>query len=89
MAKVGRTLVVELDQNNGTQDSVVEDRNSMMAHSDPDANISIPLVMETENGKMVIPKNASAYSTPIIPSSMRLLANMSFKRKRRQIPVLP
>lgn len=59
--------------------TVLEDRNTMMAHSDADANLAIPIVMETARGPMVIPKNASAYATILLPESMQLLRTMAFK----------
>lgn len=59
--------------------TVIEDRNTMMAHSDADANLSIPLVMETDRGPIVVPKNASAYATILLPESMQLLRTMAIK----------
>jgi len=75
----GKVLKILSTDEMEVHEAVLEDRNTMMAHSDADANISIPLIMETENGKIVIPKNASAYSTPLLPSSMQILSDMSFK----------
>jgi hypothetical protein len=51
----------------------------MMAHSDADANLSIPLVMDTDRGPIVVPKNASPYVTLLLPESMQLLRTMAFK----------
>ena len=59
--------------------TVLNDRNTMMAHSDADANISIPLVIETDDRKIVIPKNASPYNTLLLPESMQLLRDMALK----------
>lgn len=59
--------------------AVLNDRNTMMAHSDADANISIPLVMETNDRKIVIPQNASPYDTPLLPEAMQLLSDMALK----------
>lgn len=59
--------------------AVLNDRNTMMAHSDADANISIPLVMETDDRKIVVPKNASLYATPLLPEAMQLLSDMARK----------
>lgn len=59
--------------------TVIENRNTMMAHSDADANVAIPLVMETDRGPMVIPKNASPYATPLLPKAMQLLSVMALK----------
>ena len=58
---------------------VLEDRNTMMAHSDADANLSIPLVIEADRGPIVVPKNASAYATILLPESMQLLRTMAIK----------
>jgi hypothetical protein len=58
---------------------MLNDRNTMMAHSDADANVSIPVVIETDRGPIVIPKNASAYATPLLPEAMQLLSAMAFK----------
>ena len=59
--------------------AVLEDRNTIMAHSDADANVAIPLVMETDRGPMVIPKNASPYAMPLLPKAMQLLGEMAIK----------
>ena len=58
---------------------VLNDRNTMMAHSDADANASIPVVIDTDRGPIVIPKNASAYATPLLPEAMQLLRAMALK----------
>ncbi|MCW5793401.1 MAG: hypothetical protein KIS97_03590 [Nitrospira sp.] len=60
-------------------ETVLNDRNTMMAHSDADANLSIPLVMETDRGTMVVPQNASAYASILLPESMSLLCGMAIK----------
>jgi len=60
-------------------ETVLRDRNTMMAHSDADANMSIPLVMETDRGPIVIPKNASAFASILLPESMRCLRGMAIK----------
>ncbi|MCA9470384.1 MAG: hypothetical protein KC643_33730 [Nitrospira sp.] len=58
---------------------VLEDRHTMMAHSDADANYSIPIVVETNGRKVLIPKNASPYAVPLLPESMKMLSEISFK----------
>jgi len=63
--------------------TVLEDRNTMMAHSDADANGAIPLVIETSRGPIVIPKNASAYATPLLPEAMQLLSTLALKLRER------
>lgn len=60
-------------------DIVLEDRHTMMAHSDADANLSIPLVQETDAGCILIPKNASPYDTVLLPEAMQTLSDMSLK----------
>ncbi len=63
--------------------TVLDDRNTMMAHSDADANATIPLVIETPRGPMVVPKNASAYATPLLPEAMQLLRSLALKLRER------
>jgi hypothetical protein len=63
--------------------TVLEDRNTMMAHSDADANRAIPLVIETARGPIVIPKNASAYDRPLLPEAMQLLSSLALKLRER------
>jgi len=60
-------------------DTVLEDRNTIMAHSDADANESIPLVMELQGRRVVVPKNASAYETVLLPDAMQILRDISLK----------
>ncbi len=60
-------------------ETVLKDRSTMMAHSDADANLSIPLIMETDRGPIVIPKNASAYASILLPESMSLFRGMAIK----------
>jgi hypothetical protein len=62
---------------------VLNDRNTMMAHSDADENVSIPVVVETDGGPIVIPKNASAYATPLLPEAMQLLGTMALKLREK------
>lgn len=64
-------------------ETVLEDRNTMMAHSDGDANEAIPLVMETDRGPIVTPKNASAYATTLLPEAMRILKALSLELQER------
>src|SRR5688500_1232662 len=54
-------------------ETVLEDRNTMMAHSDADANLSIPLVIETDRGPIVVPKHTSAYATTTVPTTLQPL----------------
>lgn len=59
--------------------TVLIDRNTMMAHSDADANISIPLAMKIGVRKIVMPQNASPYATTLLPEVMQVLGNMALK----------
>jgi len=78
--KVLRILSVEEKE---LHETVLKDRHTMMAHSDADANESIPLVIETGNRSLVIPKNASAYETPLTADAMKLLQGISLKLRER------
>ena len=75
----GKVLRVLNRKEREVHETVLEDRNTMMAHSDADANQSIPLVMEIENKRIIVPKNASPYSTPLLPEAMQVLCDMSYK----------
>jgi hypothetical protein len=58
---------------------VLNDRHTMMAHSDPDANISIPLVIEITGQSILYPKNSAPYAIPLLPETMQLLSEMALK----------
>lgn len=75
----GRVLRQLTAEEMALHETVLNDRSTMMAHSDADANVSIPLVVETDRGPIVLPKNASAYETILSPESMRLLSTMAIK----------
>jgi hypothetical protein len=75
----GRVLRILNAEELALHETVIEDRNTMMAHSDADANVAIPLVMETDRGPVVIPKNASAYATPLTSKAMELLSVIALK----------
>jgi hypothetical protein len=75
----GRVLRILNAEELALHEAVIEDRNTMMAHSDADANVAIPLVMETNRGPVVIPKNASAYATPLTSKAMELLSLIALK----------
>jgi hypothetical protein len=75
----GRVLRQLTAEEMALHETVLEDRNTMMAHSDADASLSIPLVMDTDRGPIVVPKNASPYATRLLPESMQLLRTMAFK----------
>lgn len=75
----GRVLRQLTAEEMALHETVLEDRNTMMAHSDADANLSIPLVMDTDRGPIVVPQNASPYATCLLPESMQLLRMIAFK----------
>lgn len=75
----GKVLRILNEGERKVHNVVLEDRNTMMAHSDADANISIPLVLEMNGRKLLIPKNASPYAVPLLPEAMKMLSEISFK----------
>jgi hypothetical protein len=75
----GKVLKILSEDERAVHETVLEDRNTMMAHSDADANVSIPLVLETKTRNILVPKNASPYATPLLPAAMQILCNMSYK----------
>ncbi len=75
----GKVVKILSAEEREVHDVALNDRNTMMAHSDADANLSIPLVTEIGNRSVVIPKNASPYATPLLPKSMKILRDMSLK----------
>jgi len=79
----GRLLRDFITEELNLHERVLIDRNTMMAHSDADANVSIPVVIETDRGPVVIPMNASAYATPLLPEAMQLLRAMALKLQER------
>ena len=75
----GKVLKILSAKEREVHEAVLVDRNTVMAHSDADANLAIPLVMELENRKVIIPKNASAYEVVLLPEVMKILCEMSYK----------
>ncbi len=75
----GKVLRILSVKEREVHETVLVDRNTAMAHSDADANLAIPIVMELENGKIIIPKNASAHEKILLPEAMELLCGMSYK----------
>lgn len=57
---------------------VLCDRDTMMAHSDADANNVLPQVLDLEGKKILIPMNASPYATPLLREAMEKLAAMAY-----------
>ena len=63
--------------------AVLDDRNTMMAHSDADASGAIPVVSESELGSVVIPMGASPYARPLLESAMLVLRDLSLELQER------
>jgi hypothetical protein len=57
---------------------VLCDRDTMMAHSDSDANNALPQVLSRKGKKILIPINTSPYAIPLLREAMEKLANMAF-----------
>jgi hypothetical protein len=74
--KALRTLNAEEKEVHGI---VITSRHTIMAHSDADANLSIPLVMDLGHRKVIVPKNASSYAAPLKPETMKVLCDISYK----------
>ena len=96
----GKVLKILSEEEKIVHKTVLEDRNTMMAHSDADANLSIPYVLKIANRSIIVPQNASPYATPLVPDAMNKLCTMSYKLqeycfKLRQemepdiLPILP
>lgn len=62
---------------------VLSDRDTMMAHSDADANNVIPQVLDLGHRKMLLPTNASPYETPLLPEAMKKLSAMAYELQER------
>ncbi len=57
---------------------VLSDRDTMMAHSDADANNVLPQVLDLGHKKILVPINTSPYATPLLREAMEKLAAMSY-----------
>lgn len=57
---------------------VLCDRDTMLAHSDADANNALPQVVDLGHKKILVPLNASPYATPLLREAMETLAVMSY-----------
>ena len=62
---------------------VLCDRDTMMAHSDSDANNVIPQVQDLGHRKILIPMNASPYATPLLREAMEMLAAMAYELQEK------
>jgi hypothetical protein len=61
--------------------TVLNDRHTIMAHSDADANEVIPLVIEVDGKDIVYPRNASPYARPLLKEVMQTFTVMSLKMR--------
>lgn len=75
----GKALRILNAEEKEVHDIVIKGRNTIMAHSDADANLSIPLVMDLGHRNIIVPKNASAYAAPLRLETMQVLCDMSHK----------
>ncbi|WP_430461010.1 hypothetical protein ACQUQU_17560 [Thalassolituus sp. LLYu03] len=62
---------------------VLTDRDTMMAHSDADANNVIPQVFDLGHRKMLMPTNASPYVIHLLPEVMEKLADMAYELQEK------
>lgn len=62
---------------------VLCDRDTMMAHSDADANNVFPQVLDLGHRKMLVPMNASPYATPLLHEAMEKLSAMAYYLQER------
>lgn len=62
---------------------VLCDRDTMMAHSDSDANNVIPQVQDLGNRKILIPMNASPYARPLLREAMDKLVVMAYELQEK------
>lgn len=62
---------------------VLNDRDTMMAHSDADANNVVPQALDLGHRKMLMPTNASPYATHLLPEVMDKLSTMAFELQEK------
>jgi len=62
---------------------VLKARDTMMAHSDADANNVVPQVLNLGHRKMLMPTNASPYTTHLLPEVMEKLATMAYELQEK------
>ncbi len=62
---------------------VLSDRDTMMAHSDADANNVLPQVLDLGHRKILIPTNASPYVVHLLPEVMEKLAGMALELQEK------
>jgi len=75
----GKVLRILNAEEKEVHDIVIKSRNTIMAHSDADENLAIPLIMDLGHRKVIVPKNASVYAAPLKPVTMQVLCDMSYK----------
>jgi hypothetical protein len=62
---------------------VLSDRDTMMAHSDADANNVVPQAIDLGHRKMLMPTNASPYAMHLLPEVMEKLADMAYELQEK------
>ena len=62
---------------------VILDRDTMMAHSDADANNVIPQALDLGHCKILMPANASPYVMHLLPEVMEKLGSMAFELQEK------
>ncbi|MET0061794.1 MAG: hypothetical protein ABW176_05810 [Candidatus Thiodiazotropha endolucinida] len=75
----GRVLRILNAEESEVHNITINARNKVMAHSDADANKSIPLVMDLGHRSIVVPVNASPHAVPLKLVTMKVLCAMSYK----------
>jgi len=62
---------------------VLNDRDTMMAHSDADANNAIPQALDLGHRKILMPTNASPYAVHLLPEVMETLSTMAYELQEK------
>ncbi|MGK0249191.1 MAG: hypothetical protein ACI910_001929 [Oleispira sp.] len=62
---------------------VLNDRDTMMAHSDADANNAIPQALDLGHRKILVPMNASPYASHLLPDVMDTLSKMAYELQEK------
>ena len=62
---------------------VISDRDTMMAHSDADANNVVPQALDLGHRRILMPSNASPYAIHLLPGVMEKLAAMAFELQEK------
>lgn len=75
----GKVTKILTDDELEVHEAALQDRNTMMAHSDADANVSVPLVVEIGGKPKVVPKNATPYENILTKAAMERLRSAAIK----------